>query len=334
MMSQLPVVIDSIAEPLRLAPALAPKPWGGRRLEQFGKTLPEQSIGESLESGSDAVIVGGRFDGLTLGELAQCAPDALLGSLGRAESCRGGDFPLLVKLLDARDTLSIQVHPDDASAPAGKRGKTEAWLILDAAPGAQIIAGVNGPLDLDRIEEQLVVEPVQPGDVFLLPAGTVHAIGAGVVLYEIQQASDVTYRLYDWGSARDVHVSEALEVVRSEQRVRRVKSLRLDAARELLVACRHFALERWTVEGATTLPRRPASCRVLTVIDGELTLDGERWRCGESAAMPADLPECALGGVGVALLGYVPDLELDIVQPLRAAGFANDEITAIGTDVQ
>jgi mannose-6-phosphate isomerase len=322
-----------IGEPLRLAPALAPKPWGGRRLERFGKQLPDEPIGESLESGATAVVAGGRLDGLTLGELARLQPQALLGPLGRAAAGRLGDFPLLVKLIDAAHTLSIQVHPDDAHAPAGKRGKTEAWLILDAEPGATIVSGLSGPIDLPRIESQLLREPVAPGDVFLLPAGTVHAIGAGVLLYEIQQASDVTWRLYDWGSDRELHVAEAGAVARPELRVRRIRPLALDGRRDMLVACRHFAAERWRVDGEIVLPAHAASCRVLTVIAGELSIEGLSFGSGESVVLPADLPICRAAGAAVVVVGYLPDLQMDVVAPLRAAGHAASAIGALGVDL-
>ncbi|HYI15726.1 MAG TPA: type I phosphomannose isomerase catalytic subunit, partial [Thermomicrobiales bacterium] len=168
-----------IAIPLLLRPTYDAKTWGGRRLESFGKNLPPGPIGESLESGSGAVIDGGPYDGVTLGDLARTQPEGLLGSRGIAAARGFDDFPLLVKLIDAHDDLSVQVHPDDGSAPAGKRGKTEAWFVLDAQPGARIVSGVRGPIEIDRIQEQLLETVVTPGEVYFVPAGTVHAIGAG-----------------------------------------------------------------------------------------------------------------------------------------------------------
>ena len=323
-----------IGEPLRLAPVLDPKPWGGRRLAHLGKSLPDGPIGESLESGSDAVVVGGSFAGRTLGDLARAAPDALLGPRGRAAAGALGGFPLLVKLIDAERSLSVQVHPSDADAPAGKRGKTEAWVVLDATPGARVVVGLSGPVALDEIERQLVYEPAVPGDVFLLAAGTVHAIGAGVLLYEIQQASDVTYRLHDWGSDRELHVSEAAAVARTELRALRITRLQLDKHCELLVACRYFAVERWRIDGDATLPARPASCRVVTVVDGAVKLAGVRLPRGTSAILPADLYATQLEGAATLLIGYVPDLDAELVPALRRAGYDAATIAQLGTEVR
>ncbi|MEX2314893.1 MAG: type I phosphomannose isomerase catalytic subunit, partial [Thermomicrobiales bacterium] len=158
-------------------------------MESFGKALPPGKIGESLESGAAAVVLGGPFAGVTLAELSRTHALALLGGRGLAAAGSLVDFPLLIKLIDANEDLSVQVHPDDSNAPAGKRGKSEAWYILAADQGATIITGVDGPIRIEQIREQVVETAVSPGEVYLVPAGTVHAIGAGVLLYEIQQAS-------------------------------------------------------------------------------------------------------------------------------------------------
>jgi mannose-6-phosphate isomerase len=299
----------SIAVPLLLAPSFDAKTWGGRRLEQLGKSLPPGPIGESLESGPEARIDGGPFDGVTLAELARTHAAALLGSRGLAASGALGDFPLLIKLIDANEDLSVQVHPDDATAPSGKRGKTEAWYILDATPGARIVTGVDGPIEIDRIAAQLTETVVTPGEVYFVPAGTVHAIGSGVLLYEIQQTSDVTWRLYDWGRPREIHVANALGVARPESRVTAVSPKPIDERRDLLIACRYFALERWRVDGAMRIPATPDVFRVLTALSGQFSIDGVEIRDGASVVLPADLPESTLLGSGVVLSGYIPGLE-------------------------
>jgi mannose-6-phosphate isomerase len=146
---------------------------------------------------------------------------------------------------------------------------------------------------------------VQPGDVFLTPPGVVHAIGAGVLLYEIQQPSDVTYRLYDWGRDREMHVAQAQAVMRLDAEAQRVAPMPLDAARELLVTCPHFALERHALRDGT-LPALPSSCRVLTLLDGALTLGDVALAAGQSAVLAAAAPDLPVRGSGVALIASVP----------------------------
>ncbi len=324
---------NEIAVPLLLAPTFDAKAWGGRRLESLGKHLPPGEIGESLESGSGAVIDSGPLKGLTLGELSRTHARPLLGSRGVAAAGTLNDFPLLVKLIDAHQDLSVQVHPDDDVAPAGKRGKTEAWYILDARPGARIVSGVRGPIEIDRLQDQLVEAVVQPGEVYFVPAGTIHAIGEGILLYEIQQASDVTWRLYDWGRPREIHVEAALTSAHPEQLVTRINPLSVDAERDILVACRHFALERWLVHGRQMVQEIRDAFRVMTVLDGEVVIGNTRIKQGATAVLPADLPEQAVEGDGVLLVGYIPDLEHDIRRPLLAAGHDLDSIRRIGADL-
>jgi mannose-6-phosphate isomerase len=318
---------------LLLAPSFDEKTWGGRRLESLGKHLPPGKIGESLESGPDAVVDGGPFAGAKLATLARTHARALLGQRGHRAAKPFDDFPLLIKLIDAHEDLSVQVHPDDAHAPAGKRGKTEAWYILDAAPGATIVSGVRGSISIDEIESQLIQTVVSPGDVFFVPAGTVHAIGAGVLLYEIQQASDVTWRLYDWGRLREIHVEAALTTARSELVATQIQPLRIDSTSEVLVACRYFALERRVLADGDVVAAYPASFRVVTVLDGEARIGDVHLRLGSSAVLPADLPDLPVHGSGTVLLGYIPDLELDIRQPLLAAGHDPASIECLGSDL-
>ncbi|MDI3340488.1 MAG: class I mannose-6-phosphate isomerase, partial [Sphaerobacter sp.] len=202
--------MDDICYPLVLQPRYDPKLWGGRRLETvLGKALPtSEPIGESLESGDSATVLNGPLAGHTLGDLARQQPTALLGERGARASEPFHDFPLLAKFIDATDILSLQVHPDDAAAaPLGKRGKTEAWHIIHADPGASLITGLRTGVTIQAIREAIAAgtfeelierQPVRAGDTLIVPAGTVHAIDAGILLYEIQENSDITYRLYDW----------------------------------------------------------------------------------------------------------------------------------------
>lgn len=223
--------------PLVFKPILLSKVWGGDRLALFGKAVrPGDTIGESWEladlpttsaggAGGGAqrsVIANGPLAGKTLHDALALWGKALLGS---AAPTTGGDFPLLVKFLDARENLSVQVHPSPAYAAAnpGAHLKTEAWYILDAAPGSVIYKGVNKGVTREAfaahiaagtVVNDLVAVPAVAGEVHPLPSGTCHALGAGVLVAEVQTPSDTTFRVYDWGrSGRELHVAQSLECI-------------------------------------------------------------------------------------------------------------------------
>ena len=207
--------------------------WGGAAICPFKSLPPDpRKIGESWEvsdvDGRPSVVADGPEEGVTLGELVRRHGADLVG--GRVLERFGSRFPLLVKFIDARDDLSVQVHPDDnlAHARHGALGKTEMWYVVQAAPGAALYSGFSRPIDADefrrRVEERTIMEvlkryEVRPGDVFFLPPGRVHAIGAGCFVAEIQQTSDVTYRIYDYdrrdanGCPRELHVAQALDAI-------------------------------------------------------------------------------------------------------------------------
>jgi mannose-6-phosphate isomerase len=205
--------------PLRLRPIAAPMVWGGRRLcADLGKPFdPQAAVGESWEL-SDlperrTTIAGGPLDGAPFGDW--------LRSHRRSSS----PFPLLVKFIDARESLSIQVHPDDERAPPGRRGKTECWYVLDCPGDGAVLCGVRSGVDRESflraaesgaIESSIERVAIRPGSFVYVPAGTVHAILAGTLLCEIQQASDATYRIWDWGRKppRPLHLDRAMEVAR------------------------------------------------------------------------------------------------------------------------
>lgn len=220
----------------KFQPRFFHKIWGGDRLQ----TLLKKEVGDIRQCGeswelsdvpaSPSRVSGGPYDGMTLPELLQRFGRQIMGA-DWADSQESRDrFPLLIKFLDARDDLSVQVHPDDVQAMRrhGCPGKTEMWYVLEADPGATLITGFRGDVDAEsyvraleegRIMEVLNREPVQAGDVFFIPAGRIHTIGKGIVLAEIQQSSDITYRLYDFdrvdeqGARRALHTEEALDVL-------------------------------------------------------------------------------------------------------------------------
>ena len=224
--------------PLTFTPIFKERIWGGEKLEkELHKPIHQPLIGESWEvstvKGDISVIDNGALKGTSLQTLIEQAPEALLG---RAVYKRfGTDFPLLIKFIDAAQDLSIQVHPDDALAKARHNsfGKTEMWYIMEADPNASIIIGFNrnvskeeyqSHLENKTLSQLLNYEKVSHGDMFFIPAGKIHAIGAGVLLAEIQQTSDITYRVYDFdrkdkhGNYRELHTELALDAIDFEQK--------------------------------------------------------------------------------------------------------------------
>jgi mannose-6-phosphate isomerase len=220
--------------PLKFKPVYRDKIWGGQRIRTlFGHDFgPLPNCGEawllSGVEGNNTLIANGFLSGNELNELVEIYMDELVGEAVYENF--GNSFPLLFKIIDAREWLSIQVHPDDILARARglQGGKTEMWYIMDAAPEAQLIAGFNrnisrfeyqSLLKIKKLQEVLNFETVQTGDVFYMPAGRIHALGPGVLLAEIQQTSDTTYRIYDWdrvdaqGNERELHLELALDAI-------------------------------------------------------------------------------------------------------------------------
>ena len=219
--------------PLKFAPILKDKIWGGTKLKTlFGKPATSDHLGESWElsgyEGDESVVTNGFLAGNNLAELLEVYMGDLVGD--KVFERYGLTFPLLFKLIDANDNLSIQVHPNDETARArhNSLGKTEMWYVVDADPGAELIIGFahdsskeeySEAVERGEVERLLQRVPVQRGDVFFIPAGLVHAIGRGVVVAEIQESSDITYRIYDYkrkdanGHERELHVAQALDVI-------------------------------------------------------------------------------------------------------------------------
>ena len=248
---------------MKLVPRLLPKVWGGRRIETVlgRKMAVEGPVGESWE----VYDRGGESSGIANGPLA-----------GKRLADLRGDkpFPLLVKILDASETLSVQVHPDTATAARlSAEAKTECWFVVHAEPGAKVWRGLADGCTKDDLVEALAAGDVEkclrsfevkPGDTVFVPAGTVHTIGAGVLLVEVQQNSDTTYRLHDWGRPRDLHVREALESIHFGVRSPDTVPAQLveddgGRRRELLVSCRHFSAECHVATGTFTMELAPTT---------------------------------------------------------------------------
>jgi len=307
----MPTSYPELTAPLTFAPRLKHYLWGGRRLEELlGRRLPEGVTAESWEiSGhpdEPSVVADGPLAGRNLPDLVTRYGVELLGHRGARAAARGA-FPLLVKLLDARHALSVQVHPNDAWAAAhrtGESGKDEMWYILHAEPGAQIIHGVQEGVDRadfrravaeGHVQDVLNRVSVRPGDSVMVRAGTVHGILSGVVLLEVQQTSDTTYRIYDWdrlgpdGRPRELHVDKALEVIDFDHPGPAVVEPRPiettgGIGREVIAECRHFVVERIRAEAGAgyTATLDGTSCEIWGAVAGKASLHASR-------AAPLDL---------------------------------------------
>lgn len=340
--------------PLRLKPRLDPKPWGGHRLANAGQPAAEP-IGEALATADEATVDGGPFAGEQLGGVVAVAPTAVLGRLGSAAVGGQPRFPLLIKLIDAGQDLSIQVHPDDAAAPPGRLGKTEVYHVLAVAPGARIALGLRPGVDPgrfaaacragERTDSLLRWLPARPGETILIPAGTVHALGAGCMVYEAQQPSDVTYRLDDWGRLdaagrpRETHVEPGLAVLAPALRPGPIPPLLLTTRagqRQLLAACRHFALERIVLAvGQEVTLTAAGSPQAVTCLHGGAELASEAGTvplaAGETGVLAAAIGVGRLRATTSAVLlrAWIPDLSAEIVAPARAAGHDDAAIAAL-----
>ncbi len=328
-------------DPILLRGSLHETIWGGQHLSTVaGKDLPPgATVGESWETAVESVALNAPYDGRNLGDITDQLGKRLYGE--HAKEIFGDRFPLLAKFIDAHDWLSVQVHPDDTYARIhehGKLGKTEAWRILRTDPDAQIMHGFTQPatreevsdaIRLARLEELTYRMPVKPDDVVINHAGTLHATGAGIVLYEIQEYSDVTYRLYDFGRVgpdgkpRELHVERGLDVLDYQpltQHLLNPTPYGDTPGTRLLVACHHFALAEAQLLPARDLRRATdgQSCHIITMIAGQARLDWEQGTAnlplGQTVVIPAEAMQYTLSHAGSgaeahALISWVPMLD-------------------------
>ena len=308
--------------PLLLSPAFKDYIWGGERLKRdWGKRTEMSPLAESWElschEAGPSVIAGGKFAGQTLAEYLAAHPQ---DAGTKAE--RAGEFPLLIKLIDAAGPLSVQVHPDDAYARAHEHalGKTEMWLVLDASEGAGIYYGFKRETSLEEMREAIRQNtltdllnwvPAKAGDCFFIPAGTVHAIGAGLLIAEVQQSSNLTYRVYDYGRVgadgrpRALHIEQALAVTRREppktpvgptEPERLVEGGRIQP----LFACDKFETATLTVDGTMRDSVPQESFVSLLVLDGkgEVKAQDETYAVGkgQSVFLPAGMGGYTMNG--------------------------------------
>ena len=286
--------------PARLEPVFSPRPWGSRSLAPFFPEMKNlaEPIGEAWMTGNECRFANGPFAGRKLGEVWPQMPPEWIGT----QVPRTGDFPLLVKLIFPEDKLSVQVHPDDAYAArheqaAGGRGKTEMWYAVDARPGAEVLVGLKSSVTRESFkraiaegtaEDCLQHIPLRSGDAVFVPAGTAHTIGPGLVLCEVQQNSDLTYRVYDYnrrdarGQSRALHIDKALDVIRfGEQRGGKIEPVPMRRGSNVethYAVCEYFATSRWTIDERIQAASSPEHFDIVIFLEGrgDISWGGER----------------------------------------------------------
>ncbi len=294
-------------EALKLEPEYHERVWGGQNLRKVKEG--DTPIGEAWIVYEGNKIESGPLAGRTLGEIAEEYGEALLGR--KAVGKTGSRFPLLIKLLDCADWLSIQVHPDDEQARRMEGpehfGKTEAWHMLKAEENAKLIAGLKAGTTREEMAEAIrngtiadlaYYQPVKAGDSVFTPARTVHALGPGLFLYEIQQTSDITYRVFDWNrpqsAGRALHIEQSIEVADPDARCKYIPAVPEmgDGARRL-ISCPYFTLQI-AHSAVTPLFRdtRGESFAIASVIEGELEIEGAGWSHTLSQYETVIVPAC------------------------------------------
>lgn len=308
--------------PLRLEPSFRERIWGSHDLAPvFGKQ--DSKIGEAWYSFDENTVANGPLAGRTLADLIGVHGPALMGA-----SFQGSSFPILAKLLFTSDRLSVQVHPNDdyAREHEDSPGKTEMWYVLAAKPGASVALGLTRVLSKEElreaaisgeIEQYLNWVEVEAGEAFFIPAGTLHAIGAGLVLCEIQQNSDVTYRFYDFarldtdGQPRELHIEKAVAVTELQPHPGAIEPFRFpdqDWTRELFVASPHFTAEHWAWDQPIQYPNKPNQADLLIFLQGKGTISGHPYNPGDAYLLPAQLknPELIPTSPTQAIRTYLP----------------------------
>ncbi len=314
---------------IKLSPAFKDYIWGGTRLrDDFGKDCDFDRIAESWElschKDGSSVVSDGPFSGMTLTEYIEKKGKSVLG-----ENCRKfADFPVLIKLIDAKDDLSVQVHPDNeyAMKVEGEYGKTEMWYVVDCDPGASLLYGFSHNISKEefaaRINDNTLLEvtnsvPVHKGDVFFIRAGTLHAIGKGMLIAEIQQNSNTTYRIYDYGRVgkdgrpRELHVEKAKDVTSlcpAEPYPSSPEEQHDGYTSKLLSSCEYFTTKLLSVETKAALEADNTSFHSLLVLDGEgqVSCDGATpFKKGDSIFIDASTGKYEITGKATIMLTTV-----------------------------
>lgn len=315
--------------PLQFEPILKERIWGGEKLKTvLNKPITSKITGESWElstvEGDVSVVANGEWKGKSLTTLIDECPNEILGTAVHARF--GKQFPLLFKYLDAREDLSIQVHPNDALAKKRHNsfGKTEMWYIMQADDDARIIVGFkeksNANEYLENLKNKTLLSilddvKVQSGDVFFLETGTVHAIGAGLVVAEIQQTSDITYRLYDFdredaqGNRRELHVDLALEAINyNKVETKKEYTKNVNESNEV-VDCPYFTTNFIPLDGEITVSKSGKTFTVYMCVEGtfEMEYDNSKleYKKGDTVLIPAAMNAFILSGKASILEIYI-----------------------------
>lgn len=301
------------------------KIWGGRELESFRDNLPDGKIGESWDiachRNGTGIVENGEFKGIKFDELIEKLGHKLLGDKIKTDT-----FPLLIKLISANDKLSVQVHPGDEYAKIAENdlGKTEAWYVVSAKEGASLIVGTKN-CDKKTFEEAIKKGdltpylneiPVKKGDMFYIKSGLVHAICEGVVIAEIQQSSDTTYRVYDYGRGREIHVKKALDVIDFSLKGENIKGITIHEDgydKTVLCVSKYFAIEKYEIKESAKEESDKDRFYLFTCVDGsgEIIWDNKSLeiKMGDSILIPAYLGEYELKGNFTLLKSFEPDIE-------------------------
>ncbi len=314
--------------PLRFKPILKERIWGGSKLgDKLGKPTTGSQIGESWEISAVpenvSEITNGAYSGNSLDKLIELYPEALLGQ--SVLSRFGKTFPLLIKIIDASADLSIQVHPDDRLAKERHNsfGKTEMWYVMDADPGARLLIDFNQHITPEGLKKRLAnstlmdvmnQEEVQEGDTFFIKAGKIHAVGAGVLMAEIQQNSDITYRVYDYdredmqGNKRELHTEQALDAIDfSLKQDFKVTYDQKENSSNPMVSSPYFTTQYLPIKGQVSLDLSDREAfSILMVVEGSVdlktTLEDFTLNMGETCLIPAALDSVKLESEGAKLL--------------------------------
>ncbi len=315
--------------PLQFEPILKERIWGGTKLKTYlNKPITSNITGESWEistvENDVSVVFNGSLKGKSLNDLINEYPEAILGSKVYADF--GKQFPLLFKYLDAREDLSIQLHPNDALAKKRHHsfGKTEMWYVMQADADARLIVGFkekSAPEEyLQHIHDNTLVaildsKKVKQGDVFMLNTGTIHAIGAGIVIAEIQQTSDITYRIFDFdrvdanGNKRELHVDLSLDAINYETIDAQKEYSKTENVSNKVVHCNYFTTNFLPLDGNITVSKQGTSFTVYMCVDGnfQLDLNGDSYayQKGDTILLPASLTEFKLSGKASILEIYI-----------------------------
>jgi len=317
------------AYPLQFEPILKERIWGGTKLKSYlNKPISSDRIGESWEistvENDISIVANGDFTGKSLNDLIADYPEEVLGT--KVYKAFGKQFPLLFKYLDAREDLSIQLHPNDALAQKRHHsfGKTEMWYVMQADPNARLIVGfkekstpeaflkhVHNKTLLNILDTKKVVQ----GDVFFLDTGTIHAIGAGIMIAEIQQTSDITYRIYDFdrvdsnGKTRELHLDLALEAINYEVvEAQKTYDKKINVSNNI-VNCPYFTTNMIPLNGSMEIQKSTDTFTVFMCVDGDFQLqtgnENYHYQKGDTILIPASLTDFQLNGTASVLEIYI-----------------------------